>query len=213
MYQLCDVTGITPQPLCVTAYLHLLVIGNNIVLPITVLNFSGKLMPASNLLAWTTAQEVNSSKFDIESRYGISNFNKIGTVTANGYKSSYIFVHQNPPADVNYYRLKIIDKNNRFAYSDIIALKRNSAVASPNSFYPNPFTDNIQAAFTSAAQKVINIKVYDVSGRLIKQQYSGVVKGFNLLTVPGLQKLAAGIYFVEIKDGTVITKEKLVKVN
>ena len=49
--------------------------------------------------------------------------------------------------------------------------------------------------------KTFSINIYDGSGRRVRADRIQVVKGYNLLTISGLSKMASGIYYIEIKDG------------
>ncbi|HEY8690185.1 MAG TPA: Ig-like domain-containing protein [Chitinophagaceae bacterium] len=185
-------------------------------LPIGTINFSGFLSGNNDNLNWATEQEINSKRFDIEVKTDATNFTKIGSVNAKGnssVKSLYSFINRNVPAGVNYYRLKIVDKDEKFTYSNIIALKRQASGASVNSIFPNPFSDKIMATVTLDFATTIYINIYDANGSLMKKQNMQAVKGLNIITVTGLERLASGIYIIEIKDDHQIMREKLFKTN
>src|SRR5690606_35391380 len=92
------------------------------------------------VLSWTSAEEVNSDRFEIERSSNAQDWRIIGTVAAVGDTKTgddYHFNDSSPLSGKNYYRLKMIDKDATFTYSRIesvvmeitgIALK----------LYPNP---------------------------------------------------------------------------
>jgi hypothetical protein len=110
-----------------------------IVLPITWLSIDAYLKNNTSVIRWSTAQEVNSYKFEIEySADGVS-FNKIGVQDAAGFSSTitnYSFTHNNPALGVNYYRIKQFDQNGQFSYSSVVKINNKGGgahiILSPN---------------------------------------------------------------------------------
>jgi hypothetical protein len=211
VYTLCD-NG--TASLCTNATLYFLSIQAASTLPINLFNFSGILVRNSNVLNWAAANSINTNLFEVESRTENSGFVKIGSVTAknNNLQNNYSFVHSNPPPGVNYYRLKIIDKDGKYNWSNVITLKRNIS-SFVNHVYPNPFKDEINAAIIVDNSGYINLNIYDADGRRIRGERVPVSKGYNLVTVSGLSKIASGIYYLEVNNGVTVIKQKLFKIN
>lgn len=212
VYTLCD-NGSTAM--CTNATLYFLNIESPATLPISLLNFGGIMIRNTNMLNWVATHSMSTSRFEIENKTDATLFTKIGAVDAkaNNVQNNYSFVHLNPGQGVNYYRLKIIDKDGKHSYSNVVALQRNNPVTVRNVVYPNPFKNKIEVSLTFDMATFINIKINDASGRLIRKERRQVAKGFNLVTISGLENMASGIYFLEIKEGTTSIKEKLFKVN
>ncbi len=96
------------------------------VLPLTLLDFHARLNVDKVGLTWSTADEVNTSHFDIERSADGYTFTTIGTVAARGSGGSNYQMTDNLPQDgVNYYRLKMIDNNGRFTYSPVVLVRLN----------------------------------------------------------------------------------------
>ncbi len=77
--------------------------------PLHLLTFTAKRANTANLLNWTTAQEVNTDRFEIERSGNSREFSKIGVVKAGN--TNYTFTDNDPLKGVNYYRLKMLDKD------------------------------------------------------------------------------------------------------
>ena len=212
-YQLCDNTLVAPQPLCGNATLYFLV-SNGIVLPLDLLSFTGKRAGKDNFLQWSTAQESNSSHFEIENRTDNTAFTKIGSVTAKGNSSiqtGYSFIHRNPVAVVNYYRLKLVDLDGHFKYSKTVALKSDGVGVTLNTVYPNPFSNKIDLAISGEKAEQINIIIYDAQRRIIRSTTNQLIKGLNLITINGLANISSGTYYLEVKGTEDILRAKLFK--
>lgn len=184
-------------------------------LPLNLLSFSGHLSGKDNLLNWVTAQEINTNYFEIETQTETTGFAKIGKVLAKGssVQNSYSFVDQNPLEKINYYRLKQVDKDGGFKYSNIIVLKRDVTGVGINSIYPNPFEDKIEVSITVDKAKIITISIFDMNGKLMKKDEAQVVKGLNNIIISGLENISSGVYLMEVKDDANIIKSKLIKSN
>jgi hypothetical protein len=95
-------------------------------LPITLEKFVGTgLNNGANALTWQVSQEIDFKQYEIERSVNGSNFQKIGTqLPINGLVKTYQFIDQNISTTNtrNYYRLKIVDRNNTFTYSPIITI-------------------------------------------------------------------------------------------
>lgn len=114
-------------------------------LPITLLNFSGKPIANTMQLQWSTAAEINSGYFEVQRSADRNNFEPIGKLAAAGnadLTQTYSFTDNAPKINaINFYRLKEVDRDGHFVYSKIIAGSFNENVLVK--IYPNPATDNV----------------------------------------------------------------------
>ena len=102
-----------------------------------------------------------------------------------------------PLKGMNYYRLKQVDNNGDFTYSDVIAID-NSGTAAALSVYPNPTTDLVHIN----ASNVQELTIYDMLGNSV---YSGKAGPGG---VTDFAPLTNGVYIISAVagDGTVIRK-------
>ena len=104
--------------------------GCSVVLPITLLSFTGKsLTNTTNLLEWITSTEINNDYFTLERSSDAQNFSAIGIVNGAGNSNislNYNFIDDSPLKGINYYRLKQTDFDGVFSYSNSIALTNNN---------------------------------------------------------------------------------------
>jgi hypothetical protein len=98
-------------------------------LPVTALALTGKSQGKQNVLHWSTVTEQNNTGFEVQRSNDGYNFNKIAfvnTKAVNGnsnFKLSYDFLGIASAASTNYYRLKQIDKDNSYVYSNIVLIR------------------------------------------------------------------------------------------
>jgi pimeloyl-ACP methyl ester carboxylesterase len=113
------------------------------VLPVNFISFTGRLVNNNAVqLNWATAQEVNNKHFEIEKSFDGINFEKIGTVDSKGYSSNtYNFVDITRLGDKNIYRLKQVDIDGNFTYSNSILIRISKTKEQDILIYPNPSKD------------------------------------------------------------------------
>ena len=114
--------------------------------PVTLLDFSVLKQSGTVVAKWSTAQEINSDKFEIQHSTDGRNFVTIGTVQAKGFSNiitDYTFTHSNPVTGWNYYRLKQIDKDRRFVITYVRSIKFDSRDIQELYVYPNPVIHHI----------------------------------------------------------------------
>ncbi len=182
-------------------------------LPSTGVTLSAVLANNDVTLNWKTLTEVNSKKFEIERSTDGINFVKVGEKAAAGYSVtdiSYNHVDPNMSADIYYYRLKIIDLDNRFTYSNNAIVRKGSVKSI--SVFPNPVTDYTNIEFTNA-KGVYSISIINQAGQILqvrKAEINGTVQYVRIEK----GSLPTGMYHVRIvntESGEINTQKLIVK--
>lgn len=165
-------------------------------LPVTLVRFEAKAVENTAALSWTTTAESNSDRFEIERSLNGKQWEKIGTVEAQGESAAtidYSFKDATPSGADNYYRLKMIDKDLTFTYSGIrsVSFDGNLSLA----LYPNPVHDVL--TLQTDHSKVKSVTVTNVNGR--KVYTAGTVRTIDVKHLPD------GVYVVSVTytDNTV----------
>ncbi len=170
-----------------------------VILPVVLTQFTGSQVKENIKLNWTTAQEINASLFEIEHSTDGNHFIKAGAV-ASRYQNSntggtYNFTHTSPKKGINFYRLKQIDIDGSFKYSNIIPVLFDQSIISSIKINPNPVNSILNIDLTVAEKANIICKVYNTDGREVKVLNAAVNAGINNITTNASQ-LAAGTYIV-----------------
>jgi hypothetical protein len=170
-------------------------------LPVTWLSFDGVHDGEVVLLEWKTASEINNDYFSVERSSNGFDFEEIGTVFGAGNSNvinRYNFTDFEPLAAYSYYRLKQVDFDSQFEYSEIIAVKGSEVNTLSMKVFPNPFSDII--VVDNGDKEIGYIRVYDSSGKIL---FHELFKQTN--TTINLNHLDAGTYYLSNEFG-VITK-------
>lgn len=183
-------------------------------LPILLTSFNGIVKNCDVILLWVTAQEINSDRFMVQQSGDGINFTTALEVktTGNSNGSSYqASIAQSN--GLNYYRLKMQDKDGAFTYSEIISVKNNCQGTDYMYVYPNPVKLNTTLSFQTAYRGNAVIVITNAAGQQISNSKISVLKPNYVLNI-GMQNYAAGIYLVYLTDakGTKISGvQKVIK--
>lgn len=182
-------------------------------LPIELLAFTGFAKPDFNVLTWTTASEINSNYFEVERLNSEKVFENIAHITAAG-NSREINQYQFHDATftktnaIEYYRLKMVDRNDHFKYSDVIAVKRNADVKARVSLYPNPSSETLNIIISNAEVTKIRVRVLDVVGKIIYENNNLISNEINSIEVANLP---SGIYTLQVTGLSENINQKFLK--
>lgn len=174
-------------------------------LPVELISFVGWNQANVNKLQWITASERNTLKYEIQKNITANNarWEVIGNKAASGnsvQQLTYDFTDNNPTIGNNYYRLKIIDRDGTFSYSNTINIPISEAVV--NNFinvYPNPTGGNLNVEIQATEMYDTKVLVYDVVGKKVFDKASTLVKGFNALQFD-FSQLSKGTYILQFSD-------------
>lgn len=169
-------------------------------LPITLLSFEGTAKTDFNLLIWTTASEINSNYFEIERLNSENEFENIGRVYAakNSKEITHYQFHDatfNASNPIEYYRLKMLDRDEQFKFSDVIAVKRNSHKKISVTIYPNPSEDLVNIILSGVDEQKPNIRITDIMGKVVYQQEG--LSSRQIFTLD-MESLPSGIYTLQV---------------
>ena len=195
-------------------------------LPVELVSFTAELNENIVTLFWTTETEINNYGFDIErkiidAKHNTGKWEKIGFIEGYGNSNSpkaYSFVDSNPPSGSIKYRLKQIDTDGSYEYSDIVSIE----TGIPNDYelkqnFPNPFNPTTKIVYKLPVDGFVSIKVYNVLGQEVASLVNEYKKaGTHTIVFNGNAAgvgLSSGIYFLRLnsEDYTGLIKMIFVK--
>lgn len=162
-------------------------------LPVVLNDFTAALHNNQVQLNWATDQESNSSRFEIERSKDGASWTKIGTVTAQGntsVKTKYAYTDRAPEAGVNYYRLKMVDLDNSFEYSQVKSVR--IAFATNVNIYPNPAAKEVHVSVPVATNLV---RLMNTAGQVLQERKSVAARTTVSFDV---SSYAGGTYMIQI---------------
>jgi hypothetical protein len=171
-------------------------------LPVELLSFSGYANEEDVVLEWTTTEEVNSSLFEVQRSAEGLNYQKIGIVNAQGNANTlqnYQFVDLDLNFGTYFYRLRMVDLDGTFEYSQIVSVQVESNL-SQIQVYPNPTVEYLQIQFYSELAGKIKYHIYNLSGKKAKAASFPARKGANRGSI-SVMDLEPGIYILCLQNG------------
>ncbi len=167
-------------------------------LPVELVSFTANITGKDVVLNWSTATEVNNYGFEIE-RKSLGNWENIGFVNGNDNSTTikkYSFTDENPSGGNKFkYRLKQIDNDGSFKYSKEVEIELTPEEFNLSQNYPNPFNPTTKINFRVPKETNVNIKIYDITGREVKELLNKKEKpGYYSITLNG-SDLSSGVYF------------------
>ena len=181
-------------------------------LPVVFILFNARCDNNKVILTWKTAQEINSSYFDIERNIDGNRWTVIGTQPSAGNTNterSYSFA-DNSPSTAAIYRIAEHDIDGHVKYTSII--RSDCDTKNDWKVWPNPVTETLWLFINSSAASKMSIKIIDSKGALVGMQQTNLLRGNNLLNID-MKKIPAGTYdiIVNWNDGQMQKAVKVVK--
>jgi hypothetical protein len=186
-------------------------------LPIELISFSANIVKNSIQLNWSTATELNNLRFDVERSNDSQNFKKIGEVKGNGttiQQNDYTFKDKNiSSGNTYYYRLKQIDTDGSFRYSNVLNLSLNPSYFTLSQNFPNPFNPVTEISYTISMPGYVSLEVYNILGERVATLVSEGRAIGNYKVRFDASKISSGVYFykLSVKSGKSGNFEKVRK--
>jgi murein DD-endopeptidase MepM/ murein hydrolase activator NlpD len=169
-------------------------------LPVELLNFEANAKGQNVLLEWQTLSETNNKGFEVQKSTGLNDWETIEFIEGQGStseRSSYSFVDQSPFGGNNYYRLKQIDFDGNFEYSEVrfVAFQRAKEVIVAE-IAPNPIQNKLLNIYLSAfPESDVDIQIINPLGQMVFQK---IIQEKEIEI--NVQELPSGLYYVVIKS-------------
>jgi hypothetical protein len=187
----------------------------NSTIPVNLTSFTVIYLKNNVQLNWSTATELNNYGFEIERSTNKSDWRLIGFREGRGTTTepqNYSFTDNlfGESSHKLYYRLKQIDYDGSFEYSDVVEVDIAPTEFYLSQNYPNPFNPTTKIKFTISDLRFTTLKVYDVLGREVttlvnEEKQPGVYEvEFNA------GNLASGIYYYQLKAGEFLETKKMI---
>jgi hypothetical protein len=180
---------------------------NLFTLPVNFITFDGRLTPEKKIqLTWKAMIDQEHRYFDIEKSFDGNNFFPIG----RNHNPPYRFIDDHPAIGHNYYRLKAVDVNNHFIYSNIIDIIYKDALTTVSA-YPNPVQNVLNVKINSNTANAMKLEIINLVGKKVFQKDLGVAS--NISTTIDTRLWKSGIYILKIVNdkNEVINLQKLVR--
>ena len=180
--------------------------------PVELTSFTANVNNNSVTLNWQTTTEINNSGFEIQRKKTV--WKSIGFVNGQGTtteENSYSFADENLTAGKYQYRLKQIDYDGSFEYSEILDVQ----ILSPTEYtlnqnYPNPFNPSTTITYSIPSGGVVNLTVMNAIGEEIESLVNEYKTEGTHNVVFNAENIPSGIYFYKLESAAFSSVKKMV---
>jgi hypothetical protein len=194
--------------------------GGTVAVPVALTAFTGYAADSKVFLNWSTATETNNVGFEVQKMSNVKSqksnedWEVAGFVQGSGTTTElryYSFIDENIAPGTYSYRLKQIDFNGSFEFSDIIEIE----VGTPASYsleqnYPNPFNPVTTITYSIKVAGMASLKIYDVLGNEVITLVNEEKSAGSYKIEFDASYLASGIYFYTLKAGDFVSTKKMI---
>ena len=197
-------------------------------LPVELTSFYAEVEENAVILNWTTATEVNNFGFEVEcasmlpvtqqqhskeQNYSTTKWETIGFVEGHGNSNTiqnYTFIDNSLEGNNFEYRLKQIDTDGKFEYSETITVQLGKLTKyALEQNYPNPFNPTTTIAFSIANKSKVKLSIYNVVGEEVVELVNReMAVGMHTINFDA-SNLVSGIYFYKLIANDFIETKKL----
>lgn len=169
-------------------------------LPVELSSFTADCENRNTRLQWTTETEINSAHFAVEVSRSGADFEEIAKIPAAGNSTSpqnYTFVDTDLRVGEHYYRLKQVDTDGTYEYSEIIAVICITTTPENIEIYPNPVKETATIRLNLAADVNIRATVFNQQGQLLLEKNNAMNAGFHDINFD-INQLPTGVYVLQV---------------
>lgn len=184
------------------------------VLPVQLVSFQGNVNSKNKVsLQWRIENNNTIDQFEVQRSHDGREFETVAIVFASEKTDieDYMFYETISSFEKVLYRLKMIDKNNNVSYSRILAFQNKAVTANTIKIFNNPVVDQLIFTYTASASRITDIRVYDMSGRVLMSNKVNSLEGNNVLSFPLASTIKPSMYLVEVNNGSDIQTAKFIK--
>ncbi len=187
-------------------------LGNHVI-PVELTSFVANIYGKNVVLNWSTATETNNSGFEVERKSASSNWTKVGFVAGFGTTSEiqhYSFIEKNLATGNYSYRLKQVDFDGKYSYSQVVEV----SLQLPNKFelsqnFPNPFNPTTKINYTIPVDSRVTLQIFAITGELVKELVNENQSAGTYIVDFNASDLANGTYIYRINAGGFVQARKM----
>lgn len=169
-------------------------------LPIRLISFAVECFDGSARIRWATAQEENSSRFDVEKSKDGRQWHTIGHLAAAGNSNderNYRYTDSSAGSGTAFYRVVELDLDGSSTYSIVAAASCGVTADDAFKIYPNPVKDLLWISLNGPGPSDVKIEIYGAGGARLHSQMTKLSGGNNMVSVD-MENMVPGLYFIQL---------------
>ena len=185
------------------------------IIPVELTSFTASVIGSEVILNWSTASELNNHGFEVQRKFDDYNWSTIGFKEGEGTTTEiqvYSFidrVFENFGRKI-YYRLKQVDFDGKYVFTDIVEVELNPVDFALLQNYPNPFNPSTKISWQSPVGSWQVLKVFDVLGNEVRTLVNEYKPAGSYKVEFDAGGLTSGVYYYQIIIGDNIQTKKMI---
>lgn len=183
----------------------------NIVLPTTLVSFTGVYVANTTVLNWVTATEHNMARFNVEKSANGFDYITVAFVQGAGNSTTtknYTYSDATVNNPITYYRLAQQNIDGIITYSKIVVIRASNKPLNI-SVYPNPVINNTTISLVSVSNSLVTITIHNKLGQVVSAKQVAVIAGLNTIPV-SITSLASGNYTIRVINQNFQTEKAMI---
>ncbi len=179
--------------------------------PVEFTSFTAVVKDGSVSLNWSTSTETNNKGFEVERQSSNGKWSTLGFISGNGTSTemhNYSFI-DNSVSGILKYRLKQIDFDGSFKYSNEVEVETTPSAFSLQQNYPNPFNPVTTIKYSVPSTQHVALSVYNLLGQKVASLVNEVKTAGNYKIDFDASKLSSGIYLYKFEAGGFVKTNKM----
>jgi len=183
------------------------------IVPVELLSFTSNIVNGKVVLNWVTATELNNRGFEIQRSVDNNIFVTVGFIEGKGNSTEnqyYSFTDESISGKV-YYRLKQIDFNGSYTYSNVIEVDGVAvSTIQLEQNYPNPFNPATTIKYQLGNDGFVTLKVFNELGEEVALLVNEFQKGGSHQFIFNANNLPSGMYVYQLTSGNYVESRKMI---
>ena len=183
------------------------------IVPVELLSFTSRILHGKIILEWVTATELNNLGFEIQRSYDKNIFATVGFVEGKGNstENQYYSFNDESIEGKLYYRLKQVDFDGSYNYSNVIEVNGVSvSTLQLEQNYPNPFNPATTIQYQLGNDGFVSLKVFNSVGEEVALLINEFQKGGSHQIIFNAENLPSGMYVYQLSSGNYVESKKMI---
>jgi Carbohydrate esterase, sialic acid-specific acetylesterase/Secretion system C-terminal sorting domain len=184
------------------------------VLPTDPLNLRISANGGANTLYWEVEDNEKFDHYVVERSENNTIFEGISKLQGSQQygKGNYQHSDTKPNSIRNYYRIKAVQRDGKYIYSQVVGVNNRTSSPLGISVYPNPVTDRANVSISIKKAGVATLQIFDGAGKMISSRKLSLQKGNNSFSAGEVLDHSAGIYIVRVVTEDEVYNTRIVRV-
>jgi hypothetical protein len=182
------------------------------VLPVRFTGFQARTGATRTELNWYVADNETGKQFEIERSSDGKNFYSVAVIFSTSKSGSEEYSYHDATSEIKtFYRIKLVDKNNKISYSNALAVGNSIKTSGNLSLNQNPVESYLVFQVKSFENSIASINIYNTSGIMVYSQKTNLTKDANSVAINLDGKVFPGLYVLEVKTQSDHNSVKFIK--